>query len=72
MALLEGDAAQSFRYNALLWEVLPLYAAYVISVKKRKDRLAKGLMWGMLISAILFGLLRNIPLFAWLAPTVIR
>jgi hypothetical protein len=71
-SLLLGDVAQSFRYNSLIWGLLPLFVVYKAAVKARKFRLGNVVTTVMIIAAVAFGLLRNIPQFAWLAPTSIR
>ncbi|MCR2806897.1 DUF2752 domain-containing protein [Paenibacillus soyae] len=68
-SLLQFDLVQAFRYNALLFLLLPLYALYVVMQKKQWRRSSQALMTGMVIITILFGVLRNFPAFAWLAPT---
>lgn len=72
LALLKFDFAQAFRYNPLLFSLLPLYATYLIATNKRTKLLGNVTMTIMLILTLIFGVLRNIPYFDYLAPTVIR
>ncbi|WP_233516810.1 DUF2752 domain-containing protein [Paenibacillus curdlanolyticus] len=67
-ALLALDMEQAFRYNSLIFALLPLYLAYFIANKKQLQPASKLLMAAMLTLTISFGILRNIPEFSWLAP----
>lgn len=69
LSLLQLDIVQAFRYNALLFILIPFYALYVIMRKKQWRRSSQAVMTGMAVLAIVFGVLRNFPAFAWLAPT---
>lgn len=70
--MLELDYSQAFRYNSLLFVLVPLYAMYIIANKKKIRRTSNCIMTAMLIMTLAFGLLRNIPIFDFLAPAVIR
>ncbi|WP_236340064.1 DUF2752 domain-containing protein [Paenibacillus plantiphilus] len=72
LSLLELDYSQAFRYNSLLFVLIPLYAMYVIASRKKIRRASNWIMTAMLIMTLAFGLLRNIPIFDFLAPAVIR
>lgn len=72
LSLLRLDWVQAFRYNPLVFILLPLYAMYFITQKKQMKLFSNGIMAVMLILTLAFGLLRNIPAFDWLAPTVIH
>ncbi|MBW7453006.1 DUF2752 domain-containing protein [Paenibacillus sepulcri] len=69
LSLLQLDFNQSFRYNPLIYFIMPLYAAYLVANKKQKPRISKTIMTVMLTVTVAFGIVRNIPLFDWLAPT---
>ncbi|MFX3639256.1 MAG: DUF2752 domain-containing protein [Candidatus Pristimantibacillus sp.] len=71
-SLLQLDIEQAFRYNSLLFVLLPLYAMYFVATRKKLRLLSNGIMTIMVIMAVAFGILRNIPMFDYLAPTVIR
>ncbi|WP_052339580.1 DUF2752 domain-containing protein [Gorillibacterium massiliense] len=71
LSILRLDFYQAFRYNALLFLLLPLFLAYGITQKTGRKRLGSGIMAVMLIMTLGYGLLRNFPAFAWLAPTTI-
>ncbi|OAB40647.1 hypothetical protein PMSD_01740 [Paenibacillus macquariensis subsp. defensor] len=72
ISLLRLDYIQAFRYNSLVFILLPLYAIYFVTKKKDMRHLSNGMMAVMLIMTFGFGLLRNIPMFDFLAPTLIR
>ncbi|WP_135557682.1 DUF2752 domain-containing protein [Paenibacillus cymbidii] len=67
-AYLQLDAWQAFRFNLLVPLLLPLYAAYALAVRAKRKRTGHALMAAMLAMTIAFGVLRNFPSFAWLAP----
>lgn len=69
LALLEGDVHQSFRYNMLVFFLLPLFLIYYILEKKGKHKQSQMLMATMLAMTVLFGVLRNVKPFNWMAPT---
>lgn len=71
-SLFTFDLYQSFRFNPLLYVLFPLYLAYTIIQRKKIKRLSDSIMAVMLTATIAFGLLRNIPAFDWLAPTIVR
>lgn len=70
--MLTFDAMQAFRYNPLPFILLPMAAAYFYTNKKQMQRTSKGVLAAMLVATLAFGLLRNIPMFDFLAPTVVR
>ncbi|MFD2673249.1 DUF2752 domain-containing protein [Marinicrinis sediminis] len=71
LALLNGDLYQVFRFNPLIFFIAPLYIAFLIASKMQKRQLSQWLIVIMVISALAFGILRNVPFFDWLAPTVV-
>jgi hypothetical protein len=72
LSLLSGDVEQAFRYNALIFALAPLYLVYAIAKRRRMPRTGNVMMAVMMTATLLFGLLRNLPDFQWLAPTAIR
>ncbi|ETT59594.1 hypothetical protein C171_15274 [Paenibacillus sp. FSL H8-237] len=70
--MLKFDVIQAFRFNPLLFILAPLYMLYWITNKKQIRPLSQAIMTIMLILTVTFGILRNLPLFEYLAPTVIR
>lgn len=71
LSLLTLDFYQAFRYNPLLLFLVPLYIAYSMANRKQLKWISNVIMTIMLTMTITFGLLRNIPVFDWLAPTAI-
>ena len=72
LSVLHLDLAQAFRFNSLVFILLPLYAIYFITHKKQIRLVSNGIMAVMLIITIAFGILRNFPLFDFLAPMAVR
>lgn len=72
LSSLRLDFAQAFRYNPLLFILLPLSVMYFVTNKKQMQMISKTMMAVMLIITLTFGVLRNIPMFDYLAPTVIH
>ncbi|QMV42022.1 DUF2752 domain-containing protein [Cohnella cholangitidis] len=72
LSLLRLDFTQAYRYNALVFGLAPIYLMYVMTRKKRMPRTSNVLMAAMLVLTVGFGLARNLPMFDWLAPTLIR
>jgi hypothetical protein len=68
LSVLTLDFQQAFRFNPLVFILVPLYLSYVMLNKKQMKRVSNLIMTVMLIMTIAFGLLRNIPAFDWLAP----
>ncbi|WP_067844360.1 DUF2752 domain-containing protein [Amphibacillus sediminis] len=71
LSILDGDIYQAFRYNMLVFILLPLMLVYTLMERNEKTKQSKFLMLFMLVLTILFGVLRNLSLFSWLAPTKI-
>lgn len=63
------DIHQAFRFNPLLFLLLPLYGAYAWAHAKGKRRWSQGIMIGMLVLTLSFGVARNLPPWSFLAPT---
>ena len=68
LAILEGDIYQSFRFNMLIFILLPLFILFYALEKKGKVKASKSLMFAMLTLTLAFGVLRNLPAFSWLSP----
>lgn len=71
LALFSGDIYQSFRYNMLIFILLPLLILFYVLEKKGKVKLSQSIMFGMLVITIAFGILRNLEPFSWLAPNAV-
>ncbi|MDL2233337.1 DUF2752 domain-containing protein [Ruminococcaceae bacterium OttesenSCG-928-L11] len=78
VALLQLQPHQAIRYNVLTTLTLPFLALYlalhILSYIRRGHGLAPGRFdkWiaiGYIVLAVAFGIMRNLPWFAFLAPT---
>lgn len=76
-SLLVGDFKQAFFYNMLVCIYIPFFLVYFlykiyIYIFDKKDkiftRIPKWFLYFLLFITILFGILRNIPFFSFLAP----
>lgn len=61
---------QSFRYNALIYILGPMLLIEFILRKRKKNTQTITIL--MLCIALLYGVLRNIHTFSFLAPTIIK
>ena len=68
-SLIELNPYQAIRYNALLL-LIPFYGLYWI-LKMKKIKKADIIVYILLVIVIIYGILRNIPMFSFLAPTEI-
>ena len=69
-SLIQLNPHQAFRYNALIIfiPIIVIYNIYKI-ITKREIKIPNKIWYGILIIVVLYGILRNIPLFSYLAPT---
>lgn len=77
LSLLKLDFYQSFRYNPLLLITLPIFIFFIgdTILTKTKPLYTKipNKIWIVIILLfICYGVLRNIPFFDFLAPTIIK
>ena len=71
------DFYQAFRYNPLLFILMPFFVIYgiiyYINWLNNKKTIINKKVWNiLLIIIILYMILRNIPYFSFLAPTIIK
>lgn len=77
LSLLCLDFYQAFRFNALVFILLPFFVVFGVIQYKRwlfsqKYLKISNHIWNsILIITILFGILRNLDIFSFLAPTLI-
>lgn len=78
LSIIKLDFYQAIRYNALSPMLLALGILYLINFiqnsffKKKKELVInKQIILCFLIITLIYGVLRNIPYFVWLAPTII-
>jgi len=71
ISLLEADVHQAFRYNALLFMIAPMLLAHALVSRRGLRRTSKAILLAAVTTAVAFGVLRNVPSWAWLAPTTL-
>jgi cytochrome c biogenesis protein CcdA len=71
ISLLHLQLHQAFRYNPLVFTLAPIYTIYWYAVKQGHLPASKVTMAFMLAITITFGILRNLPAWDFLAPTII-
>ncbi len=76
-SILHFDFYQALRYNAIFTIALPFITAYFAAlmisfIRFGEDKISRKvpmwLVWVLISAAILYGVLRNIPFFDFLAP----
>lgn len=79
-SVLHLDFYQAFRYNALFTVGLPFMGVYfgglaISYIRFGKDEISGKIsmvpVWIFIAAAVIYGILRNIPAFSFLAPTTI-
>ena len=80
-SLLHGEIYQAFRFNPALFILLPGIAYYIIAktiyyikgiLRDPLQKVPTFVFITILILLLVFGVMRNIPLFHFLAPTVVK
>ena len=71
VALFHGNIYQAFRYNPLVFIELPILIILILLYKfnKKSRKVVNILFVILLVITIVYGVLRNIPMFYFLAPT---
>ena len=71
VALFHGNIYQAFRYNPLVFIELPILLILIILyIHKKEYRKVINIIFIILVViTIVYGVLRNIPMFYFLAPT---
>lgn len=78
VSLFELNFYQAFRYNPLLFIYLIFLGVYYLyylimrTLGKKPIKLSDKFLYVIIVITVLFGMLRNINLFSWLAPTIIN
>ena len=79
-ALLHLNFYQALRYNAVLTVTAPLLAAYFIALAvsflrygkdKVSEKIPQAPLYVLIAVFVIYGVLRNIPMFSFLAPTML-
>ena len=68
------DFYQAFRFNPLVFILMVLYIIYFIIkyLFKANIKVPDKALYGLIAILIIYGILRNIPLFSYLEPTIIH
>ena len=71
VALFHGNIYQAFRYNPLVFIELPIIAILILLYRfnKKSRKVVNILFIILLVITVVYGMLRNIPFFYFLAPT---
>lgn len=77
LSLLRMDFYRAFRYNPVVFGMLPILTVillrhlsdYLRGKKVTVPKFEKSIFIVLLVLLIIFGIARNIPLFSYLAPT---
>ncbi|MBQ6579693.1 MAG: DUF2752 domain-containing protein [Oscillospiraceae bacterium] len=79
-SILHFDFYRALRYNAIFTICLPLFAVYFTSlsvsyIRFGKDRVSEKIsmkiVWIFIALALIYGVLRNVPAFSFLAPVIL-
>ncbi|SCY96571.1 DUF2752 domain-containing protein [Alkaliphilus peptidifermentans] len=71
-SILHFKLYQAFRFNMLLFIFSPFLLLYFFHYINGEKSFGDKIIYAMLIVTLIFGILRNIPAFSWLAPTVVN
>ena len=73
LALLRLDFYQAFRYNMLVVIAIPFFIVHLVCryIFKLQYKIPNWILCILIVIVILYGVLRNIPYFSFLAPTTI-
>jgi hypothetical protein len=77
ISLFEVDIYQAFRYNPIIFIDVPIiFILFVLNIlfkdKKSIKKITNILIIILAVITVIFGVLRNIPAFGFLAPTQLR
>lgn len=77
VSLFEGDLYQAFRYNPIIFIDVPIiFILFVLDIlfkdKKIIKKITNVFIIILIVITVIFGVLRNIPAFSFLAPTQLR
>lgn len=77
LSIIQLDFYQAFRYNPLLFITLPIFIIFFLNalITKREplyNKISNKVWTIIIIIFIAYGILRNIPFFDYLAPTILK
>lgn len=76
LSLIDGNIYQAFRYNPIIFIDIPLIMItsiidFIYKDNKKVKKVTNVIYIMLLIITLVFGVLRNIPYFSFLAPTTL-
>ena len=73
-AIIKLDFYQAFRYNPLVFILLVIYIIYFILkyIFKVNIKIPNKVYYGLIVVLIVYGIIRNLPMFSYLQPTIIH
>lgn len=77
LSIIQLDFYQAFRYNPLLFITLPIFIIFFLNtlITKKEplyNKISNKVWTIVIIIFIAYGILRNIPFFDYLAPTILK
>ena len=74
VSLIKLDIYQAFRYNMLIVVAIPFFIVHLVCryVFKLKYKIPNTVIYILIVIVLVYAVLRNIPYFSYLAPTVVR
>lgn len=73
-SILKLDFYQAFRFNPLVFILLVFYIIYFVIryVFKKNIYVPDKVLYGVIVILLIYGVLRNTPMFSYLEPTIIH
>ncbi len=73
-SLIKLDFYQAFRFNPLVFILIILYIIYFVIkyLFKVNIKIPNKVMYSLIVILLIYGILRNIPMFSYLKPTIIH
>ena len=70
VSIIKLDIVSAFKYNQFVFILLVLYIILIMFrfITKKDLRISKKIIYIIVICSVIFGILRNIPIFHWLQP----
>ena len=80
LSILKGDLYQAFRYNPLVFILMPFIIFYFLEIFISKiynkesicKRIPDYVFYILIVILIVYGVFRNIDMFSYLRPTIVR
>ncbi len=80
LSILKGDLYQAFRYNPLVFILMPFIIFYFLEINISKlynkksicKKVPDYIFYIIIAVLVVYGILRNIDIFSYLRPTIVR